>query len=100
MTNLPNTNPDVYETFQNRNFSVQLSDNPFGRVPVDQTTEVTVNKDTQTPGGTTKFSLKPAAVKRYYITTEYRSAFQGGTRCITPDECPGCRDNPKSLCSN
>jgi hypothetical protein len=51
MTNLPNTNPDVYEAFQNGLFSVQLSDdNPFGKVPVDQTTEVTVNKDTQTPG--------------------------------------------------
>ena len=43
---------------------------------VDQTIEVTVNKDTQTTGGTTKFSLKQsAAVMRYYITVEHRRCF-------------------------
>ena len=26
------------------------SNNPFGRIPVDQTIEETINKDTQTPG--------------------------------------------------
>ena len=57
-------------------FSVQLTEsNPFGRIPVDQTTEVTVNRDTQTVGGTTKFSLKPGAVSKYYFTAEHRSAF-------------------------
>ena len=45
--------------------SVQVSNNnPFGRIPVDQITEVTVNKDTQTPGGTSRFSLKAGAIKR------------------------------------
>jgi len=34
-----------------------------------------VNKDTQTPGGTTRFSLKSGAIKRYCIATYYRSAF-------------------------
>ena len=48
--------------------------NPFGRIPVDQTTEETVNKDTQTAGGTTGFSLKPGAVSRYYLTAEHRAA--------------------------
>ena len=54
-------------------FSVQLGDsNPCGRIPIDQTIEETVNKDTQTPGGTKGFSLKPGAVAKYYMTTEYR----------------------------
>lgn len=62
--------------FKEGQFSVQLfSNNPFGRIPVDQTTEVTVSKDTQTPGGTTRFSLKRGAVQSYFITAEYRSAF-------------------------
>ena len=53
MTSLPEKKPDVYEAFKTGQFSVQLSyNNPLGRIPVDQTTEVTVNKDTQTPGGT------------------------------------------------
>jgi len=50
--------------------------NPFGRVPVDQTCEEkNVNKDTQTAGGTKGFSLKPGAVSKYYIVSEYRSSF-------------------------
>ena len=53
-------------------FSVQIgSSNSFGRIPVDET----VNKDTQTHGGTNGFNLKPGAVSRYYITAEYRSTY-------------------------
>ena len=81
MTNLGDKNPEVQKAFKDGSFSVQLaSSNPFGRIPVDQTTEVTVNKDTQNPGGTTRFSLKPATVQRYYLTAEYRSAFLGQLR--------------------
>ena len=39
-----------------------------------------MNKDTQNPGRTTRFSLKPATVQRYYLTAEYRSAFLGQLR--------------------
>ena len=35
------------------------SDNPFGRIPVDQIIVEIINKDTQTAGGTKEFSLKP-----------------------------------------
>ncbi|KAL8570914.1 hypothetical protein ACOMHN_023587 [Nucella lapillus] len=76
MTNLAASQPDIYKAFKDGNLSVQLTEsNPFGRIPVDQTTEVTVNRDTQTVGGTTKFSLKPGAVSKYYLTAEYRNAF-------------------------
>lgn len=34
-----------------------------------------MNKDTQTPGGTKGFSLKPGAVERYYLTAEFRTLF-------------------------
>ena len=75
-TNLPTDHPEVYEAFRAGYFSVQLSaGNAFGRLPMDQTTEVTVNKDTKAAGGTTRFSLKPGAVSRYYLIAEYRSAF-------------------------
>ena len=40
-------------------------DNPFGRVPVDQTCEETVNKDTQTSGGTKGFSLRRYAASTF-----------------------------------
>ena len=81
MTHLLEKNPRVYEAFTAGRFSVQMSNNnPFGRIPVDQVTDVTVNKDTQTPGGTARFSLKAEAIKRYYITSGYRSAFLGQLR--------------------
>ena len=76
MMNLPSEHPDVYGNFMAGNFAVQLAEgSPFGRVPVDQATEVTVNKDTKTSGGVTKFSLKTGAVNRFYMTAEYRCSF-------------------------
>ena len=64
MTNLPEKKPDLYEAFKAGQVSVQLScNNPFGHIPVDPTIEVIINKDSQTPGGTTKFSLKVGAIK-------------------------------------
>lgn len=81
MSNLPEKHPDVYKAFKTGQFSVQISNNnAFGRIPVDQAIEVTVNKDTQTPGGTTRFSLNAGAVCRYYITAEHRSTFLGQLR--------------------
>ena len=76
MMNLPSEHPDVYGNFMAKNFAVQLAEgSPFGRIPVDQATEVTVNKDTKTSGGVTKFSLKTGAVNRFYMTAEYRCSF-------------------------
>ena len=73
ITQLPVKHPDVHAEFMKGGFSVQLgSRNSFGRIPVDQTIGETVIKDTQTPGGTKGFSLKPGAVSKYYLTTEYR----------------------------
>jgi len=45
---------------------VQTCDNN----PFDQTIEETVNKDTQTDGGTKVFSLNTAPVSKYYVTAE------------------------------
>ena len=76
MINLPSEHPSVYSNFMNERFSVQLAgESPFGHIPVDQTTEVTVNKDTKSSGGITKYSLKTGAVTRFYMTAEYRCSF-------------------------
>ena len=76
MSRLEVVHPDVYAHFVEGGFSVQLGEsNPFGKIPVDQTIEETVNKDTQTAGGTKGFSLKPGAVTRYYLTSEDRSQY-------------------------
>ena len=70
------THPEAHEFLTSGGFSVEIGDqNPFGRVPVDQTCKETVNKDTQTAGGTKGFSLKAGAVSKYYIVCEFRSIF-------------------------
>ncbi|CAH1248853.1 Hypp8457 [Branchiostoma lanceolatum] len=76
MSHLNETHPEAFDYLKSGGFSVQIGDqNPFGRIPVDQTCEETVNKDTQTSGGTKGFSLKPGAISKYYLVAEYRSMF-------------------------
>ncbi|XP_035674790.1 uncharacterized protein LOC118414705 [Branchiostoma floridae] len=76
MSHLNETHPEAFNYLNSGGFSVQIGDhNPFGRIPVDQTCEETVNKDTQTSGGTKGFSLKPGAICKYYLVAEYRSLF-------------------------
>lgn len=76
MSHLEEDHPNILEYFRSGGFAVQIGEcNPFGRIPVDQTCEETVNKDTQTPGGTKGFSLKPKAVSKYYLTAGYPSIF-------------------------
>ena len=75
MSHLEKKHPDVLACLRSGGFSVQIGPmNPFGRIPVDQSCEEAVNRDTQTPGGTKGFSVKPGAVSKYLIA-EYRSTF-------------------------
>ena len=76
MSHLPEEHPDAFKYVSSGGRSVQLGNsNPVGRVPVDQTCEETINKDTQISGGTKGFSLKPNNVSKYYLLAEYRSTF-------------------------
>ena len=64
MSRLQETSPVLHDHFLNGGLSGQLrNEHPFARIAVDQTTEETVNKDTQTAG----------AVSRYYLTAEHRA---------------------------
>ena len=68
MSRLQLDHPEVYEQSMQGGSTVQLGEkNPFGRIPVDQTLEETVNMDTQTAGGTKGFSLNP---KQFAGTTQ------------------------------
>ena len=63
---LNSTPPDIWAYLKKGGFSVQLGrSNTFGKIPVDQTTEVAASKDTQTSGGTKRFSLNVGAVSHY-----------------------------------
>ena len=67
MSHLGEEHPDVLAYLRSGGFSVQIgATNKFDKIPVDQTCEETVNRDTQTPGGTNGFRLKPGAVSKYY----------------------------------
>ena len=74
MPRLQETSPVLHDHFLNGGFSVQLrNEHPFAIIAVDQTTEETYNKDTQTAGGTRGFNLKPGAMSRYYLTAQHRA---------------------------
>ena len=76
MLSLPNSHPEIHRQLEEGGFSVQLGEkNTFGRIPMDQTIEETINKDTQTPGGTKGFSTREGAVKKFYMAAEYCSRF-------------------------
>ncbi len=97
MTNLPTENPEVNEYLHSGNFSVQLSGvNPFGKIPVDQTIEETINKDTQTSGGTKGFSLQKGAINRYYMTAEYRSAYMHRLKDMIDEKLAKCHHDDLS----
>ena len=47
MCHLVDEHPDVFTYMKSGGFAVQVGeDNPFGKIPVDQACEETVNKDT------------------------------------------------------
>ena len=70
MSHLENDHPNVLEHLKSGRFALQIGEsNPFGKIPVDQACEETVNRDTKTPGGTKGISLKPKAVRKYSGTS-------------------------------
>ena len=72
--------PQVHQQFQAGKFTAQLtSDNPFSRCETDKVIEMTLNKDTKTPGGTTGFSTNVNAVHRWEINAGYRAELR---RCF------------------
>ena len=79
----PEEHPYGHRNFMEGHSSMKLAgENPFGRILVDQTMEVTVNKDTKTTGIVTIFSLKTGAVNRPYLTAEYGCAFLDQLRSL------------------
>ena len=47
MTLLPNTNPSVHEQLQVGDFAASCTGKPFSKVPIDQTLETTIKKDSK-----------------------------------------------------
>ena len=70
---LASTNPDANALLESGEFAVQRSTNAFAQVPVDQSIEQTVNKDTKIMGGIVGKSLKPRTVKRWMTTAHDRA---------------------------
>ena len=64
MSHLKEETQDVHTYLKSGGFG---EDNRFGKIPVDQACEETVNKVTQTPGGIKGLSLKPKAVSKFYF---------------------------------
>ena len=71
---LETNNPDVYQQFMEGNFTAQLSKHStFGCMEPDKVIEMTINKDTKTPGGTTGFTMEADAIMRWTLNASYRA---------------------------
>jgi len=76
MLSLPTDFPEIYEEFVRGNFAAQLSYNKFSRSETDKVIEMTLNKDTKTPGGVTGFSTNDNAVKQWELNAAYRASLR------------------------
>ena len=81
MKSLEEKHPGVMSAFQAGEFVVQRSNgSAFSQVPVDQTIEQTVNRDTKTKGGIIGFSVNKGAVQRWLLTSHERAAIAQACR--------------------
>lgn len=81
MQSLEKKHPNVLSAFQAGEFVVQRTNNSsFSRVPVDQTIEQTVNRDTKTKGGIIGFSVSNGSVQRWLLTFHERAAITQACR--------------------
>ena len=75
MKALPTSHPEANTYLQNGGFAVQRGHaSPFSQIPIDQTIEKTINRDTKTKGGIVGFSLNRGAVQRWMLTAHERAA--------------------------
>ncbi|CAH3151980.1 unnamed protein product, partial [Pocillopora meandrina] len=76
MLELPDTHPDTYSMLSQGDFGVQrTTSHGFSQLPVDQTIELTLNRNTKTKGGVIGFSLKKGTVQRWMLTAHARASF-------------------------
>ena len=80
MATLNATHPHAHQALTNGEFAVQRSSQPFVRVPVDQSIEQTVNRDSKTSGGIIGFSTKLAAMQRWIQTAHERAGLTTACR--------------------
>lgn len=87
MDNLHETHPDAHELLLNGDlFTIQRSSNSFGRIPVDQTVESTINRDVKSKGGIIGQSLNPGAVFKWNILRSDRGQFTQHCCQLTGEE--------------
>ncbi|KAK3696845.1 hypothetical protein QZH41_003454 [Actinostola sp. cb2023] len=66
--------PIIWEEFNEGNFSVSRSRQPFAQVWTDMALEQSVNLDSKSKGGIIGISQKPGALERWFLTAHERAA--------------------------
>ena len=71
----PDTHPEAYSMLSQGDFGVQrTTSHGFSQLPVDQTIEQTLNRNTKTKGGIIGLSLKKGAVQWWMLTAYARAS--------------------------
>ena len=88
MLSLSQTHPEAYDMLSKGDFGVQRNNtHGFSKLPVDQTIEQTLNRNTKTKGGIVGFSLKRGAVQRWMLTAHARATFIDRCREMASLDC-------------
>ena len=92
MMTLPESHPDAHTFLINGEFVVQRSTgNSFGRIPHDQTIEVTANRDTTSRGGIVGITLNHGAVLKWVVLNEVNTCVCAETiECSCKPHTKGC----------
>ena len=86
MTLLPNSNPSAHEQLQAGDFAASRTGKPSSKVPVDQTLETTVNKDSKGNGGCVGFSVNSIPVQKWVMSQHERSALAQKCKALVSRE--------------
>ena len=77
MRSLPVKIPEVQNTFEKGEFSVQMNDkNQFGRNEADKTMDNTINRDCKTGGGYIGFNANFSATQRWMLNASRRGSYR------------------------
>ena len=94
----PDTHPEAYSLLSQGDFGVQrTTSHGFSQLPVDQTIEQTLKRNTKTKGGIIGLRLKKGAVQWWMLTAHARASFADRCREMAPshpqDEIKGHKES-------
>lgn len=82
MHQIESKHPRVYVEFMRGNHVVCRSSHPFSQVSTDMALEQSINADSKVKGGIVGISMRPAALRRWFLTSHERAAITSSLKSM------------------